>query len=98
LLTSRILFVLSAFFVVATVAAAVRIEVAALAGLFVRLAALSRLLAPLLATHVAALTGRAIVLRIPTRRLVSRLTSALFCSLLSLSVVCHINPPLCHQK
>jgi fructose-specific phosphotransferase system IIC component len=94
LLASRILFVLSAFFIVAAVAALTWIKAAALAGLPVLLAALARFLTTLFAAFVAALTSRAIILRIPARRLLSALTSTLFRPLLSLSVVCHIDSSL----
>jgi hypothetical protein len=85
------LFVLSAFFIAAAVAALAWIEAAALTGLLILLGALAGLLTALLAAFVAALTGSAIILRIPTRRLVAGVTSSLFHSLISLSVVCHIH-------
>jgi hypothetical protein len=56
------------------------------------LGALSGFLTALLAALVAALTGSAIILRIPTRRLMSGVTGTLFHPLFSLSVVCHIDP------
>jgi hypothetical protein len=88
-----VLFVLAAFFIAAAVTAHAWVKAAALARLLL-LGALSGFLTALLATLVPALAGAAIILRIPTRRLVSGVTSTLFHSLLSLSIVCHIIPPL----
>jgi hypothetical protein len=85
------LFVLSAFFIAATVAALTWIKVAALASLSVLLAALARLLATLFTTLITALTRGAIILRVPSWRLMAGLTSSLFHSLISFSVVCHIH-------
>jgi len=89
-----VLFVLATFFIAAAVTALAWIEAAALTRLLILLGALAGLLATLLAALVAALTGGAIILWIATRRVLSGLTSALFHSLISFSVVCHIIPPL----
>jgi hypothetical protein len=81
------LLVLSAFFVFfdrGTVAAAIRIESAA----WLRFGILATLLA----------TGRSIILRIASRRLLAAaarcILATLLDALISFSLVCHINPPL----
>jgi hypothetical protein len=81
------LLVLSAFFVAAAVTAFVRVEATRLATLLT--AVLTTLLAALLTA------GRTIVLRITTwRMLAAAFSGALLHALISLSVVCHNNPPL----
>ena len=84
------MFVLAAFFI----AAAVTANGIALARLLISLSTLSGFLTALLPALVATLAGAAIILRIPTRRLLSAVTSALFHSLFPFSIVCHIIPPL----
>jgi len=86
-LTFAFLFVLAAFFIAAAVSANAWIEAGTLARLLIFLGTLSGFLAALLAAIVAALTGGAIVLRIPTRRLLSGVPGSLFHTLLSFSVV-----------
>jgi hypothetical protein len=97
-LATSVLLVLSAFFVAAAVAAACRIKITtALAGLLTLLTALARLvafLAALLAAFLAALLAArgTIILRITSRRmLAAAFAGPLFHTLISLSVVCHIN-------
>ena len=74
------LFVLSAFFITAAVATLAGVELATLLTVLLPAALLA--------------TGRTIILRITTRRMLSTaLTAALFHTLVPLSIVCHINPP-----
>jgi hypothetical protein len=94
---TSVLLVLSAFFVAAAVRAFGRIKVAAaLAGLLTLLTALAWLVAFLAALLTALLAARrTIVLRITTwRMLAATFAGSLFHTLISLSVVCHIDPPL----
>jgi len=90
---TSVLLVLSAFFVAAAVTAACRIKIATgLAGLLTLLTALARDISALL-TPLA--TSRTIILRITSRRmLATTFASTLFHTLISVSVVCHIDPPV----
>jgi hypothetical protein len=91
-LATSILLVLSALFV-AAVTAACRIEIATtLAGLLTLLTALAWDISALL---TALATSRTIILRITSRRmLTATFASTLVHTLISLSVVCHMDPPV----